>query len=70
MEPRATWRAVSEIAAQLGHVPSDDLPERIATHIRMFWEPRLRLRLREEVKAGLHGGDPVVARVVAALDDG
>lgn len=35
-------RLANDIAAQFPHVPAEEAAERIATHIRLFWDPRMR----------------------------
>jgi formate dehydrogenase subunit delta len=46
-------RLINEIALQFGHQPEDQAAERIAAHIRKFWDPRMRadLTLRARTEA-------------------
>lgn len=39
----------------------------IATHIRRFWEPRMRRRLHAHAAAGGAGLDPLVREAIAVL---
>jgi len=39
----------------------------IATHVRRFWEPRMRRRIHAHVAAGGDGLDPLVREALAAL---
>ncbi|WP_030484896.1 formate dehydrogenase subunit delta [Nocardioides aequoreus] len=62
----APLRLATDIALQFRHLPEEEAAERVATHLRMFWDPRMRTRLREAVDSGVDC-DPVVARAAALL---
>ena len=61
-------RLATDIGAQFQHVPQDEAAQRIADHIRLFWEPRMTAQLRELVAAAGPDCDPAVARAVELLD--
>jgi formate dehydrogenase subunit delta len=53
----------------------DAMPDReealdgIATHLRKFWEPRMRRQLAEHLRAGGAGLDPIVLEALRAHGD-
>ncbi len=58
-------RMGNDIARALHHLPDDEAAEAVATHLKKFWEPRMRRALVDLVRAG----DPRVdALLVAATD--
>ncbi|TNC25098.1 formate dehydrogenase subunit delta [Amycolatopsis alkalitolerans] len=61
-------RLANEIAVQFHHQPPDKAATAVATHIRQFWDPRMRADLRRQIEAGSRGADPVVIAAVALLD--
>jgi formate dehydrogenase subunit delta len=61
-------RLATEIAAQFRHVPEADAADTIAHHIRLSWDPRMRMQLRDLVAAAGPDCDPVVARAVQLLE--
>lgn len=63
-------RLAGEIAAQFRHLPTDEAADKVAHHIRMFWDPRMRAQLHQLAGAAGPGTDPVVGRVVELLGDG
>lgn len=42
-------RLATEIAAQFRHISPDDAADRIASHIRTYWDPRMRAQLIDQV---------------------
>jgi formate dehydrogenase subunit delta len=60
-------RMANDIAANLGHLPSDRAAEEIAGHIGRFWDPRMRTRLVAFVDAGADGLDPLVVAAVKLM---
>jgi formate dehydrogenase subunit delta len=60
-----TVRLANEIAIQFHHVPRDQAVQEIATHIKSFWDPRMRTQLQAHVAAG---GDGLDELVIAAAD--
>lgn len=68
-ETPSEMRLAGDIVAQFRYLPEDDAAARIAHHIHMFWDPRMRARLREQVAAAGPDCDPVVARAVTLLEE-
>jgi formate dehydrogenase subunit delta len=60
-------RLANEIAEQFTHRPLDEAAHAIATHMRTFWEPRMRTALLEHVTAGGAGLDPIALRAAELL---
>lgn len=61
-------RLAGDIAAQFRHVSDDEAAARVANHIRLFWDPRMRTQLNELVAAAGPECDPVVARAASLID--
>lgn len=57
-------RLGQDIARGLAHLPEHDAAEQIATHLRKFWEPRMRRALVQRVRKGDPGVDPLLALAV------
>lgn len=57
----AEIRMGNDIARALHHLPADAAAEAVATHLKKFWEPRMRRALVERVRAG----DPRVDELLA-----
>jgi formate dehydrogenase subunit delta len=55
-------RMGNDIARALRHLPDDEAAEAVATHLKKFWEPRMRRALVDRVLAG----DPRVDSVLGA----
>jgi formate dehydrogenase subunit delta len=49
-------RLATDIAAQFAYLPPDEAAARIATHIRTFWERRMREELLAQLGEGDQGG--------------
>lgn len=58
-------RMGNDIARALHHLPDDEAAEAVATHLKKFWEPRMRRALVDLVRAG----DPRVDGLLAAATD-
>jgi len=61
-------RLANDIAAQFAHRSSADASLATATHMRTFWDPRMRRQLIDLVAVGTGDVDPVVVGAVAHLD--
>lgn len=61
-------RLAGDIAAQFRHLPDAEAADIVAKHIRMFWDPRMRVQLQELVAAAGPDCDPVVARAALLLE--
>ena len=42
----AEQRMINDISRQFRHLPPGDAAEAIASHVRRFWDPRMRARLQ------------------------
>lgn len=62
MQPKKLIHMANQIATFFKSQPGDDQVERIAIHLRDFWEPSMRRRLREHVEAGGSGLDALAKR--------
>ena len=60
----AELRMGEDIARNLTHA-GDDLPEEIATHIRKFWDPRMRRAILRAYEEGAEMSDGLRAGVEA-----
>ena len=65
MSPDKMVRMANQIATFFKTQPGADAADKVASHLRDFWEPGMRSQLRAHVAAGGAGLDPVV---VAAAD--
>ncbi|GAA6526561.1 formate dehydrogenase subunit delta [Intrasporangium sp. DVR] len=63
-------RLGNDIARAMRHLPADEAATAVATHVKKFWEPRMRRALAERVRAGDTRLDPLlVTATLAYLDD-
>jgi formate dehydrogenase subunit delta len=60
------WRA-EEICDQVRHKPLDVAGAAVASHLRNFWDPRMRADLIAYVDSAPPDLDPIVERAVALL---
>ena len=58
----------NDIARQFSYLSRDEAVAGIATHLRSFWDPRMRAQLRQVVAAGGQGLDPLVIEAAAHED--
>jgi len=58
-------RMANDIARQFAHLEPDKAVGEIATHLRSFWDPRMRAQLQQAVDEGAEGIDPLVIAAVA-----
>jgi formate dehydrogenase subunit delta len=52
-------RMANQIAAFYVSYPADEARAGVAEHLQRFWDPRMRRRLAEHVRAGGTGLDPI-----------
>ncbi len=57
-------RLGEDITRNLAHLPPEDAGEQIATHLRKFWDPRMRRALVERVRQGDPRVGPLLTRAV------
>jgi formate dehydrogenase subunit delta len=67
MNIRPEVRMGNDIARQFAHLPHDRATAAIATHLRTFWDPRMRDALRGAVAAGDSDVDPLLRDAAANL---
>ncbi|MCF3974610.1 formate dehydrogenase subunit delta [Paracoccus salsus] len=66
MSPEKMIMMANQIASFFDSQPGN-APERIADHLRDYWEPRMRSQLAEYVQAGGAGLKPSVEEAVQHL---
>jgi len=57
-------RMGGDVSRALAHLPPEEASEQIATHLRKFWEPRMRQALIDRVRQGDGRVDPLLADAV------
>lgn len=63
-------RLGNDIARAMHHLPADQAATALATHLKKFWEPRMRRALVERVRTDDPRVDPLLARATMTyLDD-
>lgn len=60
MSPDKMVHMANQIATFFKSQPREDAVERVATHLRDFWDPRMRDQLRAYVADGGKGLDAIV----------
>ncbi|WP_114392770.1 formate dehydrogenase subunit delta [Oleisolibacter albus] len=60
-------RMANQIASYFGAYPEAEAVPEIASHIRSFWDPRMRSALLAHVETGGEGLDPLVLKAVRRL---
>jgi formate dehydrogenase subunit delta len=63
-------RLATDIAAQFRYLPDDVAAEKVAAHIRMTWDPRMRAQLHELVADAGDDLDPLVVQAAGRVDAG
>ncbi len=67
METRDMVRMANQIADFFRAYPEAYAVKEVATHIRSFWEPRMRKQLTEHIAKGGAGLDPLALKAAATL---
>ncbi|WP_418595674.1 formate dehydrogenase subunit delta [Ponticoccus sp. (in: a-proteobacteria)] len=62
MSPEKMVHMANQIATFFKTQPGAEASDKVAEHIRDFWEPRMRAQLRGYVGQGGSGLDPVVLK--------
>ncbi|MEU6117067.1 formate dehydrogenase subunit delta [Streptomyces sp. NPDC047117] len=57
----------NDIARAFRHLPDDQAAEAVASHLRRFWDPRMRTRLSRFAAEGAAGLSPEVMAAVGLL---
>ncbi|MCB2115104.1 MAG: formate dehydrogenase subunit delta [Rhodobacteraceae bacterium] len=60
MSPEKMVYMANQIATFFKSQPGTDQADRVAAHLRDFWEPRMRAQLSAHIAAGGTGLDPMV----------
>ncbi|MEZ5910896.1 MAG: formate dehydrogenase subunit delta [Paracoccaceae bacterium] len=60
MSPDKMVYMANQIATFFKSQPGDDQADRVAAHLRDFWDPRMRNQLLAHIKAGGKGLDRLV----------
>ena len=60
MSPDKMVHMANQIATFFKTQPGEDAEDRVANHLRDFWDPRMRDQLRDHVARGGDGLDAVV----------
>jgi formate dehydrogenase subunit delta len=60
-------RLANDVAAQFRHLPHDEAVAGVVTHLRTFWDPRMRAQLLAAVDEGDADLDPVAVEAAAAF---
>jgi formate dehydrogenase subunit delta len=65
MENRDMIRMANQIAAYFEAYPRKEALEGIASHIKKFWDPRMRKQLSEYIDGGGEGLSPLALAALA-----
>ena len=60
-------RMADDIARNLPHLPDHERAQAVASHLRSFWDPRMRAELKAIVAADPELVEPVVREATALL---
>jgi len=60
MSPEKMVMMANQIATFFRSQPGNDQADRVAAHLKDYWEPRMRQQLRDHIAAGGEGLDPLV----------
>ncbi|MCL7466446.1 formate dehydrogenase subunit delta [Phaeovulum sp. NW3] len=67
MSPEKMVHMANQIAIFFKTQPGDDAADRVAAHLRDFWEPRMRQQLRDHVAQGGAGLDDLVVQAARSI---
>ena len=67
MHAKDLIRMANQIAGYFASYPHDHAVAEVASHIRDFWEPRMRHALLAHIEAGGHGLHDLVLKVATHL---
>ncbi|MBK8728256.1 MAG: formate dehydrogenase subunit delta [Tetrasphaera sp.] len=59
-----------DLTRHLGHLPPEEAATEIATHIKKFWEPRMRHELLGLIRRGDTSLDPLLVAAAEHFVDG
>jgi len=63
-------RMGDDVSRAMAHLPRDEASEQIATHLRKFWEPRMREAIIQRVREGDDRVNPLLTSAVHDYLDG
>ena len=69
-DTRAVVRMGHDLVRHLEHLPGDQAAMEIATHIKKFWEPRMRHELLARIRWGDTTLHPLLVAAAGDLVDG
>jgi formate dehydrogenase subunit delta len=69
MSPDKLVYMANQIGKFFAHEGEEQAVQSVATHLRKFWDPRMRTTIVAHFDAGGAGLDPVVLRAVGSLKD-
>lgn len=67
MSPEKMVHMANQIAIFFKTQPGGDAADRVAAHLRDFWEPRMRQQLRDHVAQGGAGLDDLVVQAARQI---
>lgn len=67
MQPDKLVRMANQIATFFRSQPGTDQADRVAQHLRDFWDPRMRAAIRAHLAAGGEGLDDLARQAVQRL---
>ncbi|MFP1644772.1 formate dehydrogenase subunit delta [Pontitalea aquivivens] len=67
MSPEKMVHMANQIAIFFKSQPGTDASDRVAAHLRDFWEPRMRQQLRDHVAKGGTGLDDLVVQAASSI---
>ncbi len=67
MSPEKMVHMANQIALFFKSQPGEDQSERVAAHLRDYWDPRMRAQLKAHVAAGGAGLDALVIRAAPRI---
>jgi formate dehydrogenase subunit delta len=69
MSPNKLVHMANQIATFFASQPREDQAERVAGHLRDFWDPRMRAELMQILDSGGAGLNTLAAAAVERLSD-
>jgi formate dehydrogenase subunit delta len=69
MKDQDLIRMANQIAQAFATYPEDQAVSETGTHIRKFWEPRMRRQISQYVTNGAEGLNPVAVKAIKALPE-
>jgi formate dehydrogenase subunit delta len=67
MQPDKLVRMANQIATFFRSQPGTDQADRVAQHLRDYWDPRMRAAIRDHMAAGGEGLDDLARQAVQRL---